>query len=188
MAPLGFPVVPAVYWIWQRSSKPQWAGRIPAGGSPNASQAVSSGPCPADHDHVRERRDRVPDGPHHLDPARVRDHGHGPRVVDRVEELSLPVDDVGRDRDGADPPAGEVADQVLGRGVQVDADPVPFPDAEPEQARADAVRLGPERGVGVLDPPGRVDERDPGLGDRAGVEEDGDVRHRLRQRSVERAI
>ena len=103
---------------------------------------------PADHDHVLERRDLVPDRPDHFDPARIGDHGHGPRVVERVEELALPVDDVGGDRDGTDPPAGEVTDQVLGRGVQVDADPVPFPDAEPEQARADAVRLGPEGGVG----------------------------------------
>ena len=84
------------------------------------------------------------DGSHHSDAVRVGDDGDCPRVLDRVEELALAVDDVGRDGDGPDPPAGEVADEVLGRRVEVDADPVSLCHAERGEPGADSVRLCPE--------------------------------------------
>src|SRR5208283_5645071 len=44
IAPLGLPVVPAVYWMWQRSSIAQLAARIDPGAEANEDHATTPGP------------------------------------------------------------------------------------------------------------------------------------------------
>ena len=80
----------------------------------------------------------------HIGPLTIRNNRTGTGIADRVQQFLALVHDVCGDRHGADPPDCKIADQVLGRTVKVDADPVAFFYAKREKAAADPVHLVPE--------------------------------------------
>ena len=124
-----------------------------------------------------ERRRLVPDAPDERRTLRVGDDGDGTCVADGVENLALPVDPVRRDGDGADAPEGEVTDEVLRRTVEVDADAVPAPDPEVEEAAPDPADPVEEFGAGVGLSGGGDDESGLFGVTGVGVEKRGAVRH-----------
>ena len=136
-----------------------------------------AGDLAADGDDVPECRCPVPDAADEGRTFRVGDDGGGSCVADGVEDLVLPVDPVRRDRDGADPPEGKVGDEVLRRTVEIDADPLPAPDPEGEEAACGPGDQVEEVGAGIGLPPGGDDESGFCRVTGVGVEKRGAVRH-----------
>ncbi|KAF5027925.1 hypothetical protein DSECCO2_664410 [anaerobic digester metagenome] len=144
-------------------------------------EEVNPGDCargiPADGDDVPECWGPVADAADEGGTLDVGDDGGGSCVADGVEDLVLPVDPVRRDRDGADPPEGKVGDEVLRRTVEIDADPLPAPDPEGEEAACGPGDQVEEVGAGIGLPPGGDDESGFCGVTGVGVEKRGAVRH-----------
>jgi len=114
---------------------------------------------------MRNRGRLRPDPGNYPNTQAVGYYRNGTGIIDRVQQLLAPVHNIGRDGDRPDPPDRKVADQVLGRAVKVEADPVTFFHPEVQETQSYTVHLVPEFSIAVSLVAGGADERCLGFGD-----------------------